>query len=286
MNVLHISSSDIKGGAARATYRLHQGLCSYGIDSGMLVEKKVSNDETVVPYSSTLRSKKHLWSFLRKQEIKRAYNKYKKSRPSGLELFSDARARYDDSFQNYLAGNDVIHLHWVAGFLDYEVFFPQLPTRKPVVWTLHDMNPFTGGCHYSGDCHEFVKKCGSCPQLGSQEENDLSRSNWIKKYSALVHNNKASLLHIVTPSKWLAKKARESSLFYNLPISVIPNGINTDLFRPRDACRFREELGIPSDATIVGFVADTTANKRKGFNYLKEAVEKINKKNIYPCFCR
>ena len=280
MKVLHIATSDITGGAARAAYRLHQGLSFYGIDSGMLVEKKKSDDEAVIRYSASSDMSSRIRSIFRNQLIKWNFNIYKKYRPSGLEIFSDARTRYDDSFKKYLAGNDVINLHWTAGFLDYDAFFPQLDSDKPVVWTLHDMNPFTGGCHYSGNCRRFMNSCGACPQLGSSKESDLSRSSWIIKKDALSQS-KGKLLHIVTPSKWLAKQARESALFAHLPISIIPYGIDTDLFHPRDTSSFRDTLGIPHDATVIGFVADSTANKRKGLYYLKEAVEKINNKNIF-----
>lgn len=280
MKVLHVSTKDINGGAPRASFRLHQGLLLNGVDSTILVESRDSNDKSVIAYARSIAMKDRLARYYRKVAITLDYLRYKKSRPSGLELFSDARSRYYDSFQEYLINNDVINLHWTAGFLDYEAFFSQLPSGKPVVWTLHDMNPFTGGCHYSGNCHKFYDQCGACPQLGSNKESDLSRSNWIKKNEAL-NRGKAKILHIVTPSKWLAKQAKQSELFGHLPISIIPYGIDTDLFQPRDTCSFRETLEIPHDATVVGFVADSTANKRKGFHYLKEAVEKINNKNIY-----
>jgi glycosyltransferase involved in cell wall biosynthesis len=280
MEVLHISTKDINGGAPRASYRLHQGLRLIGVDSKILVESKESNDKDVIAYKISTDLKDRFWCFYRKVLISLDFLKYTNTRPPGLEMFSDSRSQYRDSFQNTVVNNNVINLHWAAGFLDYESFFSHLPSYKPVVWTLHDMNPFTGGCHYSGSCEKFIDKCGSCPQLGSKKENDLSRSIWINK-NKVLNRVKGERLHIVTPSKWLAEQAKKSSLFGNLPLSIIPYGIDTDLFRPRDTLRFRESLNIPADATIVGFVADATGNKRKGFQYLKEAIEKIKNKNIY-----
>ncbi|MFO7957444.1 MAG: glycosyl transferase, partial [Candidatus Brocadiia bacterium] len=48
MKVLHINYNDIKGGAARAAYRLHTGLLNKNINSKMLVQKKDSDDTTVI----------------------------------------------------------------------------------------------------------------------------------------------------------------------------------------------------------------------------------------------
>ena len=63
----------------------------------------------------------------------------------------------------------------VAGFIDFPSFFAAVPPANPVVLTLHDVNHFTGGCHYAGSCRKFSMKCGACPQLGSQNEWDDSR---------------------------------------------------------------------------------------------------------------
>ena len=53
-----------------------------------------------------------------------------------------------------------------------------MPRELPIVWTLHDMNPFTGGCHYSGDCGKFRESCGACPELQSTIQEDFSSESW------------------------------------------------------------------------------------------------------------
>ena len=133
MKVLHISTKDITGGAPRASYRLHQGLLLNGVDSTILVESRESNDKNVIAYKKPMAVKDRLARYYRSTAITIDFLKYKKSRPSGFELFSDARSRYNDSFQEYVINNDVINLHWTAGFLDYEAFFQKLPIDKPVV---------------------------------------------------------------------------------------------------------------------------------------------------------
>ena len=88
---------------------------------------------------------------MRKIQLKRAL----KGRPAGLEMFSSPQVYPVTSYKDSDAEIDVIHLHWVAKLIDYTSFFASVPDQFPIVWTLHDMNPFTGGCHYAGDCMHF-----------------------------------------------------------------------------------------------------------------------------------
>ncbi len=89
-------------------------------------------------------------------------NNYQKARPSGCEAFSDDRTVYGSAVSEQLTSYDVINLHWIAGFVDYRTFFAMIPQKMPVVWTLHDMNAFTGGCHYNDGCDRFTAQCGAC----------------------------------------------------------------------------------------------------------------------------
>src|SRR6185295_15560755 len=136
-----------------------------------------------------------------------------------------------------------------------------------------DMGAFTGGCHYDQGCGKFTASCGACPQLGSRDENDLSRKVWKSKKSALdIHEED---LHIVGPSNWIAGEAKRSSLFGKFPISVIPNGLDVDEFAPRDKNFSRDLWNIPRDAAVVLFAAESVANVRKGFAHLAQAVAGI-----------
>ncbi|MFM6277712.1 MAG: glycosyltransferase, partial [Dolichospermum sp.] len=109
---------------------------------------------------------------------------------------------------------DIINLHWInAGYMQIETL---AKFKKPIIWTLHDMWAFTGGCHYNKDCTNYTESCGACPQLYSNKEKDLSNWVWRRKAKAWKDLN----LTIVTPSHWLADYARKSSLFQNLRIEV------------------------------------------------------------------
>jgi glycosyltransferase involved in cell wall biosynthesis len=167
----------------------------------------------------------------------------------------------------------VVNLHWIGGFLDWVSFFMKFSIAVPVVWRLADMGVLTGGCHYDQGCGKFAASCGACPQLGSSDENDLSRRVWQNKRTAL--EIRAANLHIVGTSRWIAEEARRSSLFGRFPISIIPNGLDVEEFAPRDKGFSRDLWSIPRDAKVVLFAAESVANVRKGFKHLADAVAGI-----------
>jgi glycosyltransferase involved in cell wall biosynthesis len=143
-----------------------------------------------------------------------------------------------------------------------------------VVRTLHDMNAFTGGCHYDGGCGRHVERCGRCPQLARPAESDLSRQVWERK-RAVLRRVPAGRLHFVTPSRWLAGELKRSSLLAGFPVTVIPYGVDTDLFRPVDRGWARDLLRIPPDALVVLLVAEPITRRVKGFGMLVEALDLI-----------
>jgi tetratricopeptide (TPR) repeat protein len=273
------------GGAGKAAYRLHQGLRQIGVDSTMLVMNKRSGDPSVkvLPseYSGSLTNSKNIPSYvspLWTQQLLRWQNELAKypNRPVGFEMFTDALSDIRLEQIQDIKNADIINLHWVAGVFDYPTS-PLAFKDKKVFWTLHDMNPFTGGCHYSGDCEKYTESCGACPQLGSTAEDDLSRQTWEIKNRAFQNLD----LNIVTPSNWLASCAANSSLMSRFPVTVIPNGFPFDTFKPYPKNEIRRSLNIPENANVILFGADSIVNARKGFVYLLEALKRVpnNKDN-------
>jgi glycosyltransferase involved in cell wall biosynthesis len=194
---------------------------------------------------------------------------------------SDDRSEHDGDVLNQLPSSDILNLHWVAGFFDYRSFFRRVPPDLPIVWTLHDMNPFTGGCHFDGGCGKFQDHCGACPQIGSSKPEDFSSHVWKRKKEAFASES-ANRMQIVAPSRWLAAEAKKSSLFGHLPVTVIPYGLETDRFRPRDRHFSRQLLEIPSEAKVVLFVADWANEKRKGLDLLLDAIRGLgNLRGLY-----
>jgi glycosyltransferase involved in cell wall biosynthesis len=197
-----------------------------------------------------------------------------RDRPEGSTYFSDDRSQHNADVLLQLPPTDVLNLHWIAGFIDYRMFFQDFPSGLPLVWTLHDMNPFTGGCHYDEACGRFRERCGECPQLGSSDPNDYSSRVWLRKREAFSSRG-AQDLHVVTPSRWLADEASRSGLFSEEEITIIPNGLDVEAFQPRDRQAARVKYGIPSDAKMVLFVADSAAEKRKGLKTLLEGLRRL-----------
>ncbi len=269
--VVHLSTIDVKGGAARSAYRLHQGLQRIGCSSTMFVMEKTCADRSIVRFEPPQGIVARVGNRIRRETIARDFARYRASRPSGYEMFSDDRGPFPNAMVAEIPPCDVLNLHWVAGMVDYTSLFPQMTRSIPVVWTLHDMNAFTGGCHYDHRCGRFSESCGACPQLGSNQEQDLSRAVWERKKRAIVAV-KTGRLRIVTPSRWLAEEARKSSLLSEIRVDVIPYGLDLEVFAPRDKAYSRDLLGIPQDARVVFFLADVVDNRRKGFSFLLEAL--------------
>lgn len=134
------------------------------------------------------------------------------------------------------------------------------------------MEALTGGCHYDRGCGKFAQECGACPQLGSQSTSDLTHQVWKRKRKSYEKVDRTQL-HIVSPSHWLRDEAQRSSLLSSFPCSVIPNGLDTDEFSPRDRRVAREVFGVPAEAKVVLFIAYGVNDPRKGFHLLVQALE-------------
>ena len=272
MRVIHLSTYDQYGGAALAAARLHAGLRALGHESTLFARQKRGQWPETRTYSYPMGLSERLRRRVRRFQIARDHRPYRRTRPNTVELFTDDRTQFGASAVAQIGtGWDAVHLHWVSDFVDYGAFFASIPQQAPVVWTLHDMNAFTGGCHYDGGCGRFAEACGACPQLGSQRAEDLSHAIWQRKAAALA-NVPSGRLHIVTPSNWLAEQVRRSSLLGRFLIQVIPNGVDTETFAPLDRSTARAALRLPLDARVALFLAAEPRETRKGFTLLQQAL--------------
>jgi len=273
MKVLLISTSDIQGGAARAVFRLNRALNKLKVDSNMLVQSKTGDDVTVKSVAETKIQK--VVAKIRPYYDLLPLKLYKNRQKA---LFSVARTGVDICKNKYAKEADLINLHWINGwFLSLKSIKKLNHLNKPIVWTLHDMWPFTGGCHYSGGCTKYKEKCGQCPILNSSKDRDLTRRIWEKKNKYYKNLN----LTIVTCSTWLAQCAQNSSLFHDLRIEVIPNSVDINIYKPIKKEIARDILNLPQHKYSILFGAmSATSDKRKGFDYLNRALNKI--KATYP----
>lgn len=247
-----------------ATYRLHSGLRSIGVNSRMLVQTKKTDDVSVMGPDGKW---KKIVAAVRPalDELRlRSYRQRKKLLFSSAWLPGDWLSRINQ------ANPDILHMFWVnGGFLKIEHL---QHVNRPIVWTLHDMWPFTGGCHYDDECGAFRESCGQCPLLNSEQEQDLSRKVWSRKKASWSNVP----MVIVATSHWLADMARASSLFRDQRIEVIPNGIDTGKYKPLDKAAARAAYNLPQDKRLILFSAvNAASDKRKGGQFLIPALQSL-----------
>ena len=272
MKVLHLSLFDRKGGACIAAYRQHQALLSAGVDSSMWVRHKVTNDPHVFEYRPPPDLFTRTKRVVRRRRL--ALSK-KQAKPTG-EMFDD-RSEHGGGELLQLPPHDVINVQFSQGFVDLPALLAKIPATTPIVFTLHEMSMFTGGCSYAYDCRGFEKQCGNCPQLGNSQLNDFSRKSWMRKNEAYTQRDSYNL-HFAADSHWIASEASKSSLLKDHAVSTIHYGVDTAIFRPLDSKHCRQALGIPVDRPVIAFAAVSVADERKGIKYLIEAIEQMPEK--------
>ncbi len=264
MKVLLLNTADRDGGAARAAQRLHQGLDHQGLDCQMWVQSRTGqNPQVRGPKTRFAQGVAQARLSLDALPLKRYPQR--QDQTFSVQWVPDQLAPAIAQWQP-----DVINLHWInEAFVRLESL---AQWHRPLVWTLHDMWPFTGGCHYAFDCDRYTEQCGQCPQLGSDRPQDLSHQIWQRKAQTWKNLD----LTVVTVSHWLADCARRSSLFGPRPIEVIANGIDTELYRPIDRQWARQLLQLPQDKALILFGAvSATGDRRKGFHLLQPALQRL-----------
>jgi len=270
MNVLHLSTQDIGGGAADAAFRLHKNMRSMGINSYMLVSKKTSSNPYVF---EAIRNKVHtpilLSLFLkirRKLMIKvfglSSYFYYEKN------IFDIER-----SLDSLPITPEITMAHWISDFIsvDQLVKIKKL-TSSHLYWYLLDMGPFTGGCHYAFSCYGYLNDCGNCPQLGFlKSDSDASRKQIINKRDVLAHED----FTVVAASSWLKTQSKKSSLFGNRKHEQILLGLNHKTFKQGPKNQARLNLNLPLNVKIIYFGAQDLFEERKGYKYFIASLREL-----------
>ena len=259
MKILQINHSDVNGGAARAAYRIHHALREAGVDSTMWVNVAATADWTVEGPTNKLgkiavRARPQVASLLTK--TLRTENPIVHS-PAILPSNWVKRLNASDA--------DVVHLHWVQGEMLSIADIGRI--EKPIVWTLHDMWAFCGAEHYT---EEFRWQEGYRRENRPAFESGFDLNRWTFERK---RKHWQSPMHIVTPSRWLCDCVRESAVMRDWPVSVIPNCLDIERWRPMEQSLARELLGLPADVPLLLFGAMDGANDpRKGFDLLTSAL--------------
>ncbi|WP_108063735.1 glycosyltransferase family 4 protein [Poseidonibacter lekithochrous] len=271
MKIVNISTNDFNGGAARATYRLHREFINLGHDSKLLVLQKNLDDNTVFTVNSN--------------RFARFVSKYTGAIDNIPTRFLNITNTWSTGWYGQDISNidivkeaDIIVLYWVsAGFLSPKSIFQLSKLNKPIFWRLSDMWPFTGGCHYSNGCDKYMNNCGSCPELKSNKDSDLSRK-LINKKNKLWKNLD---INIIAPSTWIADCAYKSTIFRNKKIKVLGTGVDTKIFKKIEKNIARDILNLPKDKKIILLGAvDISNDTRKGGQLAYEALNKLFDVNL------
>ena len=266
MKILHIVTIDV-GGAYKAASRLHKGLQLQGVESNLLLRTKVnawSDGECVFKnvFEAGLSKVKNVWNIIHADK----------------EIARDVCGT--DISQNTLVQEaDILVLHWINSFLSPRELRKLAALGKPILWFMHDMWLFTGGCHVDGYCGCYESGCGNCPLVKKKHEYDLSYQNFVEKKALLENMNNVM---IAGPSRWIVECAGKSQILLGKQIMCLPNVIDKGIFKPIvNKTALFDKYGISRDKKIILFgAADTgTENENKGFRYLVEALDKLSRDN-------
>lgn len=268
MRILHFSTDDISGGAAKAAHRLHLSLCEAGHQSQMVVLRKKSDDDRVIqapppmpnPWTSRLeRLRQYVPGFRRQPQTANYTFNFDPQPPINLDAL----------LTDQTLSPEIICLHWISGLLDVRAIRQLYDHyRCPIVWVMADQEPMTGGCHYSFGCEGFKRECGNCPQLNPSDANDHSRVIWQRKKELLADLP----ICFVAPTSWGRERLRQSSLFRHHRCEQISYPIDPQIFRPFDRNIARDLLHLPQDKKIVFFGATYLEDRRKGMPLLLNAL--------------
>ena len=267
--ILHLSTYQREGGAAVAASRLNRALRKHGVDSHLLVYQAQRPEGGVTAWADTSWKEKMFWLRFGAERLR--FWPHEKGKSTRF-AFSPAAVGVPIGRHPLVRRAEVINLHWVNfGFISLKGLENLFRLDKPVVWTMHDMWAFTGGCHYSRGCERFRSHCQFCPYLTKPGEHDLSFKIFEKKLKLL---EKAPLT-LVSPSRWLTRLAQQAALTSHLPALTIPNPIDTNLFTPKNKSEVRQKLGLPADKKLVLFAGANTQDLRKGYIYFREAANAL-----------
>ena len=270
MKVLIVNTAERKGGAAIAANRLMKAVNRQGCDASMLVRDGATGDGKVTVIGRDLRRK---WHFLSERLLIWMANGFSRRMLFDVDI---ASAGTDITGLDVFKEADIIHLHWInQGMLSLDDLKAIFASGKPVVWTMHDMWPFTGICHHAGTCVKYRTGCHDCPQLVHPGRHDLSQRVFAKKRTIYSGAD----LTFVGCSRWIAGLAGTSLLTAGHRVVSIPNAVDTTLFRPVDRDDARRELKLPVEKYLLLFGSVKTSDRRKGIDYLIEACRIMARKH-------
>ena len=264
MKVVHLTTID-KGGAFKAVKRISESMSQNGIESCIFVRSNVAECDVNEIMTNNV------------QVFFSKARNFLNLLLSSSDLCID-RVGYNISKNHYIVGADVVVLHWINSFISPYGIEKLLKTGKKVIWVMHDMYPFTGGCHYSLDCSE--QECRFCYMAKSKElQCSIRKMMKIKRRISQYPN-----MHYVAISSWEYDVASTGLGLPSNRISMINNPIDVSVFKPLDRETLRMEAEL-NGKKVVLFGADRMTDKVKGMQYIRDVIKRNDINNIvYMCF--
>ena len=266
MRVTLVSTNDRMGGAARASFRIWEALRRADADAVLLCLRHSLNVPGIECAADWLGTNATLAFEEAWENLRALWVRQKGKQEGGLateqcvSMVTPPGPGADISCLDAVRWADVINLHCTTWFLAPQDIAALGVLGKPLVWTLHDESAFTGGCHYAAECDGFTRDCAHCPQVVPAARSVVARA-FADRRAALVDLP----LTVVTPSRWLAERARASAILGHKRIEVLPSGLDTDIFRPRTTrLAAKRALGFSPRDRIVLMPATTLSDVRKG----------------------
>jgi len=281
MKVIHFTNN-LSDGGGRAVYAIHKGLQEAGEESIVLCYKKIEEDHSVhqicrrfptLPLTRYFKERHKILETLWQHSRSRWRSRFPALQPLGLFNVGLPFTTIN-AIRKHLENADVICFYSIQKFLSPHLIRKIVKMANvPVVWTILDNEPLSGGCHFNGECNKYHKSCGNCPQLLFKGENDFSHKFWKEKFECL---NDLPITFIAA-SNWVKKQITASSLFGNHRIHKIMLGVDKELFKRGDKIAARQDLGLPDEAKIILFGCINPQDERKGRKYLIEALRWFNR---------
>lgn len=260
VNVLHVSSHD-KGGAGNVALTLTREFDARpGSNARLLVGNKRTEFDSVTEFHKLPFD--HELNYV----VERILSLDGLAGPGSLDF-----RRRVESF-----GADVVHLHNLHAQYFNILNLLRIPRDVPVVWTFHDMWPITGNCVYAYGCDRYRDTCGSCPQLDEYPSLKFDTTPYLLRLKDALFRRRP--VTAISPSRWLLEAAQESRMEF-ADLVHIPNGVDTEHFRPHDVHDCRDEFGISKTDQVILFLAHSLGDHRKGIDLLFESLKTLPDKS-------
>jgi glycosyltransferase involved in cell wall biosynthesis len=265
MKVVHLCNHMDGGGAFQGMWNLHRGLIASGVESRILAR----DQDRQVPFGTNWDPDPWGKEYLRHISLRKIWSN--RTRISNTHFSLDYLG-VDVCTHPWVQEADILHLHWVADYLSSHSIARLAELKKPILWTLHDIRPLTGGCHYPAGCKKYTTGCNQCPQL-IRNRPPITLHAW----KALREAIRVVDVEWIGPSRWICNMAKMARVARPEKIHHIPYGIDRCARPLRPQAEARKLLGLPLDQLLILIASSDLREKRKGADLAKNILAKVRR---------